>query len=128
MKTPHRIALLGAAFLAFAAAGCEETMATHGTEPSMSLSVTRSELLVNEASTVIVKSSNTLGTRPTVNWSTTLGKITPIKEGATDFRSDKPSAIFTSDKPGLAIVTATLHMSDGKILNDTVEIHVKPQP
>ena len=128
MKIAKRFSLPGAALLALAAAGCEETMATHGTDPSMSISATRSEMLVNESATVLVKSSNTLGTHPSVNWSASMGKITPVKEGALDFRSDKPSAIFTSDKPGVAVITATLHMSDGRVLSDTTQINVKPLP
>ena len=123
MKSLARLSVLGAAF-AILLAACTESMSTWGTDPALSVSATRSDILVNESATVMIKSQNTLGSNPKVKWSTTLGEITPIKEGMFDFRADKPAAMFTSDKPGTAIVTATLTMDNGKTLSDSTQIQV----
>jgi len=113
--------MLATGLLSLVLAACE-MVPPHA--PSMSVNATRKDLLVNESATVLIASENTLGTHPKVEWSTTLGKVTPIKEGMLDFRSDKPTAIFTSDKPGEAVVTARLTMDDGQVLSDSVKIKV----
>jgi hypothetical protein len=124
MKAVRKLVYLSG-ILSLLLAGCESA-ALHNSAPAMSLQTTRDNLLVNESTTVLVKSENTLGTHPSIQWSTTLGKVTPVKEGMLDFRPDKPTAIFTSDAPGEAIVTATLTMDDGKTLSDSVKIVVNP--
>jgi len=124
MKTLSRFSFL-AATVALLLAGCEN-LSTAGSSPEMSLAATRSSILVNESATVLVKSENTLGTHPKIEWSTNFGKIKPVKEGMLDFRADKPSAVFSSDKPGEAVVTATLTLDNGKTLSDSVHIQVNP--
>ena len=124
MKLVHKTALVGG-MLALLLAGCE-SMALHNSAPSMSVEATRHGILVNESATVLIKSENTLGEHARVDWSTTMGKITPIKDGMLDFRSDKPTAIFTSDRPGEAVVTAKVTLENGKILSDSVKITVNP--
>lgn len=114
---------LATSIMALLFAGCEN-MALHGSGPAMTLQSTRNTILVNESATVLIKSENTLGTHPRVEWSTTMGKVTPIKDGMLDFRADKPTAIFTCDRAGEATVTAILTMDDGKILSDSVKINV----
>jgi hypothetical protein len=122
MKNVLFLPLMAAALLM---AGCE-SLSTRGTAPDMSLTATRADILVNESATVLVKSQNTLGAKPSITWSSSMGKITPVKEGMLDFRSDKPAAIFTSDHPGVATVTATLKLDNGQTLSDSVQIQVDP--
>ncbi len=127
MKTSSRGSLLAAAMVVLLA-GCSSYDMTGPSRPSLSLSATRSDIKVNESATVVIKSANTLGTRPKVTWATTMGRITPVEEGMLDFRADKPTAIFTSDKPGQAVVTATLTTDDGRTLSDSVKFYVEPKP
>jgi hypothetical protein len=108
-------------------AGCQSTPPVGSTDPSLHIAPTRSSVKVNESVTVQVRSENTLGQRPKITWSTNLGTIKPVSEGMLDFRADKPTAMFSSDKPGTAIVTATLSMDNGQMLSDTTEILVEPQ-
>ena len=122
MKTLSILPLLAASLIL---AACE-SMATHDSGPGMSVAATRADILVNESATVLVKSENTLGTHPTITWSTNIGKITPVKEGMLDFRADKPTAIFTSSQPGIATVTATLKLANGEVFSDSVKIQVNP--
>ncbi len=120
MKVTSRFPLLTAALLL---AGCE-TMATRDSGPAMHLTATRNDILVNESATVLVKSSNTLGTQPSITWSTSMGRIEPLKEGMMDFRPDKPAALFSCEQPGIATVTATLKLGNGAALSDSVKIQV----
>jgi len=113
--------LAGAALLT---AACQSTPAS---EPSaIHLQATRDALLINESATLSVSGETPLGTHPKIEWSTSMGKLTPVHEGMLDFRSDKPTAIFTSTTPGQAVITARLTMDDGRSLTDSVKIAVNP--
>jgi len=68
MKTLSRFSMVDSA-LALLLAGCESP-STIGSSPSLNLAATRSDILVNESATVLVKSKNTLGTHPRIIWST----------------------------------------------------------
>jgi len=105
------------------ASGCQ-AVSTRGAIPPVRIDSTRSTVLVNESCTLLIKSQNTLGERPQVEWSTPLGRVAPIKEGMLDFRKDKPAALFVSDKPGVAVVTATLKLDNGETYSDSVRITV----
>jgi hypothetical protein len=114
--------LLAGAALIFAA--CQSTPAS---EPAaIHLRSTRDALLINESATLSVNGDTPLGAHPKIEWSTSMGKVTPVREGMLDFRPDRPTAIFTSDTPGQAIITARLTMDDGRSLADSVKIAVNP--
>jgi hypothetical protein len=114
------------AAIAVLLAGCETMPPVGSTAPALHIAPTRSAVKVNESVTVQVRSENTLGTRPKITWATNMGTIKPVTEGMLDFRADKPTAMFSSDKPGAAIVTATLTMDNGQTLSDSTQIQVSP--
>jgi hypothetical protein len=125
MKLNHHLVWAAAMVLL---AGCQSSPPVGSTSPSLHIAPTHSNVKVNESVTVQVRSENTLGQRPKITWSTNLGTIKPVAEGMLDFRSDKPTAMFSSDKAGTAIVTATLSMDNGQTLTDSTQIQVEPQP
>jgi hypothetical protein len=106
--------------------GCETAPPAGSTAPALRIAPTRSAIKVDEPVTVQVRSENTLGMRPKITWSTNLGTVKPVTEGMLDFRADKPMAMFSSDKPGTAIVTASLTMDNGQTLSDSTQIQVRP--
>lgn len=117
---------LACAAIAVLLVGCQTAPPAGSTAPALHIAPTRSTIKVNESVTVQVRSENTLGTRPKITWATNLGTVKPVAEGMLDFRTDKPTAMFSSDKTGTAIVTATLTMDNGQTLSDSTQIQVSP--
>ena len=121
MKIHRRLTFLTAAILSVAAG------TALALEPSsVTLKAARADILINETTLLTLTPAELLGGRPTVEWSTNLGTVTPLKEGDRDFRSDLPSATFTSDRSGRAVVTAILRKGDGNNVSDSTVITVNP--
>jgi len=112
------------ALAAFTLAACQSSPA--GEPNAIHLQTNRDALLINESATLSVNGETPLGTHPKIEWSTSMGKVTPVRDGMLDFRPDQPAAIFTSDTPGQATITARLTMDDGRSLSDSVKIAVNP--
>jgi hypothetical protein len=122
MNVQRRLTLLGAALVALAAG----VAAAADSLSSIKLKSARTDLLVNESTLVTLTSSDPLAANPTVTWSTTFGKITPIRQGDKDYSSDVPSALFTSERAGTATISASLLKGDGNRLSDSIQITVNP--
>ena len=125
MNTITKISAGGMAAILMMLAGCE-SMAAHGSEPALHLQASRSSILVNESATVFAQTENTLGKDAKITWDSSLGKVTPQKQGILDLSNDKPTALFTSDKPGTAVITATVTLANGEKLSDSVNVTVNP--
>jgi hypothetical protein len=126
MTTTTRLSVSSLAAVLFALASCNSPMAVDKQAPAIHLEASRNNVLVNESVTLFVKSENTLGKNPKVTWTSSLGSVKPEREGLLDFGSDHPKALFTSNQPGTAVITATLILDDGQKLSDSVNLTVNP--
>jgi hypothetical protein len=126
MQTTTKLSATSLAVLLFALSGCNSPMAVDKQAPAMRLEASRNNVLVNESVTLFVKSENTLGKNAKVTWSSSLGSVKPEREGLLDFSSDHPRALFTSNQPGIAVITATVTLDDGQKLSDSVNLTVNP--
>lgn len=96
--------------------GCESGPSEVKTlQPSVKLSTNHKTILVGESTMLFAQSQNLLGRQPQINWSSTFGTITPTGEGR--------MALFSSDVPGTAVITAEVSTAD-LIVRDTINVTV----
>jgi hypothetical protein len=81
--------------------------------PKLDLSAQHTNVLVREATRITLKPSEPLGDNARVTWKTTLGQVKETPKESSDYLPGKPSAVFSSDTPGIAIVTVTVAHPEG---------------
>lgn len=116
MRALRHGAVLGLLVVLAAVAGCESGPETVDVlQPALNLSTRHDSILQGETTTVFAGTSNLLGRQTKIEWTTSLGTIQPSSGGN--------MAQFKSDKPGTAMVTATL-TADGRQIRDRINITV----
>lgn len=97
--------------------GCESGPKTvNPTPPAVRLSANNKAILVGESTTIFARTQNLLGEHPQIRWSTTMGRIEPDVTGSI--------ARFTSDTPGVAIITAQIQTASGRTIQDQTKVTV----
>lgn len=116
MKTRLTLTALALALPLTLATACESRPKTVRPQtPSVNVEASRQTMLPGESILLFARTQNLLGTNPSIRWEATIGRVTPQDNGR--------RALFTSDTPGVAIVTAEVN-AEGALLRDYEKITI----